>query len=319
MTLQLRELSADAYAEHVLPLTHELWGYGRTLEAYVARAAQLAATAYGNRCYKTLALVEERQVLASFKRYERSAAIGSENLSAIGIGAVFTDPEFRGRGYASAMLASALDRERSAGTDFAFLFSDIHPQFYKDLGFIELPSRTISVRADTLEWQRLSVDSISPRDWSGIRTCFNAMASRRPWALARSAYFWTWLRTLLATENEQGMRVDLVVRRARGVDAYVLGRRAPRQDAYVVDECGFASERARGYVPALLRYAAGDLRRIAGWLPPQPVRGLLPRGSVRRRNDAVLMAMPITEAGTRFVELAGRSGSADPLWSTDHI
>lgn len=320
-TLHLTELSAQTYAQQVLPLTEPLWANGRDFESYAAQTTQLAQTTYGRRSYRTLALSEGENILATFKRYEREARVSNERLHAIGIGAVFTPEHYRGQGFASAMLGMALDEARASGTDFAFLFSDIHPQFYKELGFTELSSRSISTRADSLNAERIDARPIDERDWSGIRACFEAMEAQRECALTRSPSVWNWMRARIAHASElaHAQPVNLAVRKGRSIAAYVIGRREPRHDAYVVDEVAFHDQQARELVPALLRCAAGDLRRIAGWLPPAPVRALLPRGSVRRRSDAILMIAPLSAGGKRFWECAARTGAADGVWSMDHI
>jgi GNAT superfamily N-acetyltransferase len=321
MNLRLQEISAHSYAEHVLPLTEALWAHGRTPEAYREQTTQLAHTAYGRKSYRTMALSDGTAILASFKRYEREARAGNERLRCIGIGAVFTPEPQRGQGYASAMLAMALDDARASGTDFAFLFSDIHPQFYKELGFVELPSRSISFRADSLESRRIDVQPIGERDWSGVRACFDTMESGRDFGLTRTPAVWNWLRMRLsyASQQQRAQPVNLAVRRGRSIAAYVIGQREPRHDAYVVDELAFRADVSRETIAALLRSAAGDLRRIAGWLPPAPARSAVPRGSVRKRVNAIFMAAPLTPGGMRFIERAQSSGGADPVWSLDHI
>ncbi len=321
MTYRLEEVAAQRYAELVLPLTQPLWSNGRTLELYQAQTTELARTAYGKSSYRTIALCDGPRMLASFKRYERDARADNERLRAIGIGAVFTPEEFRGRGFASAMLAMALDDARASGADFAFLFSDIHPQFYKDIGFTELPSRSISFRADSLEARRIDAHAIGERDWSGVRACFEAMERARSFALLRTPAVWGWVRARIAQAShaQNAQPVELLVRKGRTVAAYAIGRREPRHDAYVVDEIGVSAAEYAPLVGPLLRCAAGDLRRIAGWLPPAPVRAALPRGSVRKRNDAIWMVSPLTEGGRRFLDAALKTGGADGVWALDHI
>lgn len=321
MNFRLQEISAQRYAEDVLPLTEPLWAHGRTLQTYREQTEELSQTAYGRKSYRTMALSDGTDILATFKRYERDARARNERLRAMGIGAVFTPEPFRRRGFASAMLAMALDDARASGIDFAFLFSDIHPQFYKDIGFTELPSRTISFRADTLAAARIDAQPIGTRDWSGMRACFDAMESVRDTALTRTPAVWNWMRTRIgyASQHQHAQPVNLAVRKGRSLVAYVLGQREPRHDAYIIDELAYSDGAARDLVPALLRYAAGDLRRIAGWLPPAPVRSVLPRGSVRRRSEAVWMIAPLAAGGKRFLECAQRSGAADFVWSLDHI
>lgn len=322
MELRLRETCAEEYAREVLPLTAPLWANGRSFEAYVAQTAEIAASPYGRRAFRTLALsAGGSQILASFKRYERAARAGGRELRALGIGAVFTPPELRGRGYASAMLALALDAARKDGFDFAYLFSDIHPLFYKELGFIELPSRSLSIRADALSSERIAVDALQERDWSGVRRCFEEMEAARAFALVRKPMVWDWIRIRLqhGSEHAQGQPIRFVLRRAKRVIAYVIGQRETKHDAFILDEAAYTGEEAARMMPALLRNAAGDLRRIAGWLPPQPLRTLLARGSVRRRSDAISMIAPLSAAGAGFVKAAQSTGIADGIWTLDHI
>lgn len=321
MTETLSAIPADEYAKRVLPLTAPLWANGRTLDAYVSQTLQLARTDYGKRHYQTLGLRSGKAIVASFKRYERIAWLRSNRLASIGIGAVFTPPEARGRGYASAMLALALDNAKLQRFDFAYLFSDIHPQFYKALGFAELPSRLISFRADSLSQARIDVAPLAQKDWPAIRRCFDATQTLRDWGFERGPAFWKWLQTRIrhGSEHSRGQAVHLVVRRGRGIAAYVFGQREPAHDAYVLDEFGCSDAKDRELVVPLLRAAAGDLRRVTGWLPPDNVRGLLPRGSVRKRKDAVLMIAPLSSRGKKFLERAKTTGAADGVWSTDHI
>lgn len=321
MTQSLVAISPEAYAKTVLPLTEPLWANGRSFDRYVSQTLELARTDYGKKHYKTLGFRVEKNIVASFKRYERIAWLRANRLAAIGIGAVFTPPEFRGRGYASAMLAMALDEAKSQRFDFAYLFSDIHPQFYKALGFAELPSRLISFRSDALSGARVDVAPLSPKDWPGVRRCFDRTQGRRDWGFERGPALWKWVqtRTSHGSEHARGQAAHLVVRRGRSIAAYVLGQREPAHDAYVLDEFGFADAKERALVGPLLRSAAGDLRRITGWLPPDNVRELLPRGSVRKRKDAILMIAPLSPRGKQFLERAKSTGAADGVWSTDHI
>jgi hypothetical protein len=104
--------------------------------------------------------------------------------------------------------------------------------------------------------------------------------------------------------------------------AYVRGRRYPDADAFALDECAFADDDAAAQLPALLRNAAGDLRKITGWLPPAPARDVLPRGAVRARTGAVAMILPLsTAARAAWRTHATRLGAAtaDLVWSADHV
>ncbi|HEV3092089.1 MAG TPA: GNAT family N-acetyltransferase [Candidatus Cybelea sp.] len=320
--MRLRELGPQEYARDVLPLTFPLWAGRRTFDQYVAQTGEIARGAYGRRHYRTIGLYDSGALVSSFKRYERTIRSGSKPLRAIGFGAVFTPEPYRGRGYASVMLAAELDRARADGCHLAYLFSDIRPQFYTPLGFVELPSRRMILRADALPSQRIAPKPLRDDDWNAVRRCFEACESERAAAFTRGAPVWGWiaLRVRQASEHVTGREFNLVLRRPRGgIRAYVLGARAPERDAYLLDEFGFADQASARLIPALLRAAAGDLRRVRGWMPPTHARATLPRVTSSKRTSAILMMAPLTPEGRLAVAgiLAAKGG--DFSWGTDHI
>jgi len=320
--MRLEIIDPQTYVREVLPLTSALWAGERSFDRYVEHTLEIARSGYGRRHYRTVGLYDEaEQLVASFKRYERTIVGAGERLRATGIGAVYTPPAMRGRGYASAMLAMELDRARNDGVDVAYLFSDIRPQFYQDIGFVPLSSRSMSLRSDTLGNTRIEVARLEETDWTGVARCFELAERQRAWGFVRTPLVWSWIRLRMrqGAEHPSSVETNLVVRRGRAIAAYVLGARAPQHDAFVLDEYGFADAEAAALVPALLRSAAGDLRRITGWLAPQFARDTLPRAAVRKRSTALFMAAPLSQAGKGWVELASAPKSADGVWSTDHI
>lgn len=322
--MQLTTIAPADYARDVLPHSSEIWAAGRTLEEYVDDFVAVAESAYGKRRFRTLGLRIDGGIVVSCKRYERELRCGERTLRAVGIGAVFTPPGLRGRGYASALIGMLLDAERATGSDVAYLFSDIHPVFYERLGFVALPSRSISLRADMLPATRLEIAPADDGDWTAIRGCFDALDSRRPIALRRTPLVWEWLRTSLRTGRSRpdGQRVALIVRTARSASAYVFGRRFPKLDAFALDEYGYTGDDGFDAVAPLLRSAAGDLRKITGWLPPDVARAALPRGAVRKRKNSIMMiallSAPARAAWQRHAA-AIAADDADRCWSTDHI
>jgi hypothetical protein len=121
---------------------------------------------------------------------------------------------------------------------------------------------------------------------------------------------------------EGSQAVHLVARRGRGIAAYVIGRRVPRQDHFALDDFGFDGDDGRAAIGPLLRAAAGDLRRVSGWLPPPIARAALPSGSTRARKDAILMIAPLSTPArawwaTNKDEIM--SNRADPCWDADHV
>jgi hypothetical protein len=307
----------------VLPETFEMWGDGRTFERYAADFVAVANSAYGKRRSFTVGLREDGELVSSCKNYDREIRWNDVSLRTTGIGAVFTPARLRGRGCAAAMLGALLDAERAAGRDVAFLYSDIHPLYYERLGFFAVPSRLFTLRADALDGSPAGARPIEAADWAAVRRCFDALERTRPWSFRRTPLVWDWMRKRWDAPLQDGSQpVRLGVRRGRTLVAYVVGRRALREDTFVVDDFAFDGEEGRAILPALLRAAAGDLRRVGGWLPPPPAREVLARGSVRARKNAILMFAPISPLGRAWWkenERAIRTARADCTWSSDHI
>jgi GNAT superfamily N-acetyltransferase len=318
--MRLREIPPERYARDVLPFTAALWAGRRSLSEYVAQTLEIARSPFGRRHYCTIGLYDGALCAATFKRYDREIACGPRRLRALGFGAVFTPEPNRGRGYGSVMVAMALDAARRDGYDLGFLFSDIRPQFYAELGFRELPSRRFSLRAGLLPAARIGPARLRERDWNGVRRLFGERARRRAPGFLRDASTWGWiaLRMRKASERANGHETNLVVRRRGGVAAYVFGARNPARDAFELDELGCMPESAE-LGAALLRSAAGDLRRITGWLPPDGYRELLPAPSVRKRGRAILMMAPLSSEGEELIGSFASRPRADFCWPNDHV
>ena len=319
--IRLDVVAPDDYVRDVLPHSSVLWAGARSFDEYAAEFLATANSAWGRRRFRTLGLRIGGELVASCKRYERVLRCGARAYKAAGIGAVFTPDALRGRGYATALLGAMLDAERGAGTDLAYLFSDIHPAFYQRLGFVALPSRTITFRADTLSAQRIEVVALTETDAASVRRVFGSLDARRPFAFARAPLDWEWQRLRAASREHAAQLVRLGVRRGRTLAAYVIGRRIPEADAFVVDEFAFARDDDALLIAPLLRAGAGDLRTIRGWLPPAIARDALPRGAVRVRKDAVAMVLPLSAAfrAAYRAQATDRRDNADPCWSTDHV
>ncbi len=319
--MQLRPLSATDYIRDVLPHSSRLWAGSRSFEEYVDEFRALTESPFGRR-FRTVGFYVDGALVASCKRYARELRCGTHVFKAAGIGAVFTPEPLRGRGYATALLGALLDHERAAGTDCAYLFSDIGAAFYEHIGFAALPSRAFSVRADRLGTEKVALVTAGRAESSAIQRVFAAFEARRPFAFRRTALDWEWQRLRGASKEQPAAPFTLAVRRGRAIAAYVTGRRLPAADAFVLDEFAFASDADAEAIAPLLRAAAGDLKTIRGWLPPAPARDALPRGAVRRRSDAIAMLVPLSAAMRAAWSASGdalRRADADPCWSTDHI
>jgi predicted N-acetyltransferase YhbS len=319
----LSVIQTSEYVRDVLPHSFGIWGGERSFEEYASDLEAVARSPFGRRRPFTVGLREDGRIACSAKLYAREIRWGAHSLRATGIGAVFAQPEYRGRGYASAMLGAVLDAERAAGTDFAFLFSDLDPAFYERLGFVPLASRAISLRARSLDPALVAWEPLAASDWGGVRRCFEALDARSDWSFRRSAHVWDFLRLKWSqTLPRYTQRVDLVTRRGRAIAAYVLCRRVADRDTLVIDDFAFADDEARESIGPLLRAAAGDLARVKAWLPPPVARGALPRGSVRARQTGIFMGVALSRAGRTWFSAVRGESEAEPreaCWNADHV
>lgn len=306
----------------VLPHSASMWAGERNFADYAADFGAVSASGFGRRRFRTLGLSLDGELVTSCKRYQRELRCGERTFRAAGIGAVFTPEAQRGRGYATAFLGALLDAERASGTDLVYLFSDIQPAFYERLGFVQLPSRAIVLRADTLPHARIPARTLVDEDWPAIERCFATLDATRAFALTRPPLVWEWLRLRARSAESGGVLVRLGIMRGRRLVGYVLGRRFPAVDSFALDEFAYVDEEAAALVPALLRNAAGDLRKVTGWLPPAPARSVVPRGAVRARRTALAMVLPLStgaRAAWQRSEAGVTGAAADPYWNADHI
>jgi hypothetical protein len=125
--------------ERVLDDTHPLWHDGLSRENYGRYWQAQLKTAWGGSHLDRVALVDGPQVLASAKRYDFSFRLDGRIRRVLGIGAVFTPPEFRRRGAASELLARIVEASEVDGYEFAALFAEIAPAFYERLRFMPVP------------------------------------------------------------------------------------------------------------------------------------------------------------------------------------
>ncbi|KAM7214207.1 hypothetical protein V8F06_010396 [Rhypophila decipiens] len=158
---------------HVWTMTHPKWGAALTLDNYLGREAYLQTVPLAKEGGLTQWILtdgsmrpDERPILSSCESLKKGAiaALSSSSSSepkevvvvdgiAHGIASVFTEPQFRGKGYASRMMrevGKALERwqaETSLPDQralFSVLYSDIGKSFYAKNGWAPFPSAHVS-------------------------------------------------------------------------------------------------------------------------------------------------------------------------------
>ncbi len=159
-----------------------------------------------------LAIVDG-QIAAHVSFVERVLCYGSAELSFGGIAGVMTRPEFRGRGYAYALMRVALDDIQQRGHMLAML--DGIRRFYDRLGFTPLwyfygahfEVKEVSFIAEDTDGYR--VRELDQADIPVLHALYEAEWAARPWRIRRSE---DWLRYKLNVPS----RATYVVEDANG-------------------------------------------------------------------------------------------------------
>ena len=134
--------------ERVLDLTFPVWHEGLTRQAYSRWNAVQVRMPWARPRLRRFALLDDAGgLLASLKRYRYDVRLDGRDGWMCGLGAVFTQPDRRGRGHASELIGHVLESERREGALLAGLFSEIGPAFYGRLGFtaVALPEYTVRI------------------------------------------------------------------------------------------------------------------------------------------------------------------------------
>jgi GNAT superfamily N-acetyltransferase len=127
------------HLEQILRESYPIWGEGLNYGAYASYWEAQQRTAWGAAHLDRVALVEQGTVTTSAKRYDLSARIEGRIRRVLGIGAVFTSPQRRGRGGARRLLHALLEWAEAEGYEYAMLFSEIDPRLYEGFDFVPVP------------------------------------------------------------------------------------------------------------------------------------------------------------------------------------
>ncbi len=102
---------------HILDETFPLWGEGLSRRGYEQWNHAQQKTLWGQRHLTRLALVDGDTVVATAKRYDLTMTVKGRATRTLGIGAVFTPHELRGRGHATAIVDAMEDAARADGVE----------------------------------------------------------------------------------------------------------------------------------------------------------------------------------------------------------
>ena len=320
MALTLNAATGPAL-DHILRDTYPIWGGGLTYDAYASFQAGQRRTTWGAAHIERVVLQDGSRALASAKRYDLTARIDGRIRRVLGIGAVFTPRELRGRGAASALIAHLVDAANTDGYEFALLFSDIGPSLYERLDFVPMP-----LEAATLGVQRhdgapaMLVRSGDDRDLPHIAELSASRAAAGRFALDRSEDYIRYAiskRRLLAGLGPAGLRQAefLVAEEGHRAVAYLVC--SVHNGQWMIEEAG-DRDPSGARLGAMLQVM---LAREPSLEPPRIV-GLWPASltppqvevTSRRPTDEVMMIRPLRD---RTLPMPPLSASDVVYWHGD--
>lgn len=306
--------ATGAVLEHVLSDTFPIWNDGLSREHYAKYWAAQLKTPWGQSHLDRVALVDGPHVLCSAKRYDLSLRLDGRIRRALGIGALFTSPAHRGRGFARELITRLLDTAVTEGQEFAMLFSEISPAFYERLDFVPVPlvEQVIEVDQKRGGAPAVLVRSGDDRDLPAIVELTAARSATARLALDRNEDFVRYgitKRRLLSGLLPIGVRNTefLVVEEGHQAVAYLVC--SEHDGHWTIEEAGDrdpSGARVGAMLQVMLARHPGErLPEIKSWwpqdfVPPQvkvaastPTQDVL---MIRPLRDRILPLPPLTAA-----------------------
>jgi GNAT superfamily N-acetyltransferase len=177
----------DDILERILDGTFAIWHEGLSRAAYSRWNRAQLQTPWARRHLQRFAAIDDGgQVLATAKQYRFDVRVGARDGWMCGIGAVFTPPEQRGRGYASALVDELVSRAQGEGALLASLFSEIGAAFYEQRGFRAVPLDEVTITVDRKGGApAMLVRAGEERDLDAVAAMHATRSAAAPFALRR--------------------------------------------------------------------------------------------------------------------------------------
>lgn len=132
------------------------------------------------------------RIVAHLRIWDRALRVRGAELLAAGIGSLCTHPDYRGRGYAKALMRDSEEYFFTAGYDMGLLFSIIGTPFYQAQGWIPIPLPTfefgsVSARPMPAAVRRLD----AAQDLEDVQALYEAHGLIYECAVLRDDDYWT--------------------------------------------------------------------------------------------------------------------------------
>jgi GNAT superfamily N-acetyltransferase len=265
--------------DRVLGATHPIWHDGLSAQAFGQLHAARLRTGWARRHQRHVALIDGAGLLASAARYAFEGVFDGRAVRLCGIGSVFTQPEHRGQGHATALVERLLDDAARDGADIALMFGGADTTFATRHGFSIVPTTdvTITVAEPARHGAPMTMIRVGEeRDFAAVVAMGRARAERYRFHLDRDldlVQYAITRRRLAAGLGPIGARELQFFIAEEGITAAAYVVLSVAGDAWTLEECGDrdpSGARVGAILQALIARAPVERRPvIRGWLPPQ--------------------------------------------------
>lgn len=280
------ELSPEQQEQHVRD-SHSQWGRSASVEERL-QLLQMRLKKHGPRLFSMSGLVnDDGKLVASLKKYYFTLKLdGAEGLC-VGLGAVFTHPDFRRSGLAESMIRKVLENARLLeGCKFSMLYSDIHPTYYEKFGFQKTPSLNWVSQLNQLgiAASSLALRKATSADVEVMRGLFLKQGSASQGHVLRSQQSWTLFREINSITDDY-----VVEERGRAV-GFLTTATVPAK-GYLWIEDGFV-EPGFEIWPTISQLASKEgLSELRGWHTNAALRP--PSATLSPREKQIPMIMDL--------------------------
>ena len=220
---------------------------------------------------QTRVVVVNDRVISTLRVWERRMRVGDSLVTMGGIGGVCTHPNYRGVGYASALMQDTIGYLQTTGCDLGVLFTIIPEAFYQRLGWTSLPLHGFSVTynsatpvTDSSDWQ---ITDFNPEtDLDAVAALYDLASTEQSGTIARTRAYWD-----MAPSRIRGILPTVIAQRNGHVEGYLnyeidRKRVEVREVAYAPDNPSVLDALVSHLLQA---YAAEAIEEIEGRLPAQ--------------------------------------------------
>ena len=211
-------------------------------------------------------LLDQGRIVAHLRIWDRQIRVRGAQLRVGGIGSVLTHPDFRGRGYARALMRDAEVYMTQAGYDLGMLFTIIGTPFYAGLGWIPIALPTFAFALHSWEDKpHASGRDLQPeQDLTAVMALYDAANAEQTGSELRNPAYWQ-----SGPSRYRELFPQLGVERAGELVGY-LNYSCDATDLEVYEVCCMPNDNATCSQLADILMAAsqqGQLQTIKGSLP----------------------------------------------------